>query len=91
MINMILQGDYEALDFGLFSKGYIFFILIGLVIQIGIIVWVVKDAKSRGIDPTLWGILTCFFGWISCLIYLVTRKGKTKMEQQPVYDSSATG
>ncbi len=72
---MILE---EALDFGLFSKGYIFYIIIVvLVIRIGMIVWMVKDAKSRGINPTLWGVLIGLLGWIGCLIYFVSRERNT--------------
>lgn len=53
------------------------FILAFIIITLYIIVWIAKDANSRGENGTLWGIVVFFLGLIGILIYFITRpKGK---------------
>jgi len=45
--------------------------LISLIIYIWLIVWTVKDAKSRGGNALLWGIIVFLFNIIGFIIYLL--------------------
>ena len=47
--------------------------LLGLAVSIYIMVWVYKDAKSRGTEPILWLVLVFFTGLIGLLIYYFVR------------------
>jgi len=47
---------------------------IWFIIGILICIWVYKDAKSRGMSPVLWLLITLFLGIIGLIIYLVIRK-----------------
>jgi hypothetical protein len=49
-------------------------ILIGLGIKIFIILFIVSDAKKRGMDPTIWVILEIFVGLIGLIVYLCVRE-----------------
>jgi len=55
--------------------GSILFVLIAIfVINIAILVWVVKDAKARGMgSPLGWLILTLILGPIGLIIYIFAR------------------
>ena len=59
---------------------YAFMIIAGLVINIAILVWVARDAKSRAMDSSvIWMILVFFTGLIGLLIYILSRpKGELK-------------
>jgi len=46
------------------------------IIAILIMVWVYKDAESRGMSGVLWLIIVFFLSWIGLIIYLVVRKPK---------------
>ncbi len=58
-----------------------FALLLGIAIKIFIIVFIVKDCKKRGIDPTMWVILEIFFGLIGLIVYLCVREGQTQNRQ----------
>ena len=49
-------------------------ILIGLGIKIWIILFIIKDAKRRGMDPTVWVILEIFVGLVGLIVYLCVRE-----------------
>jgi hypothetical protein len=49
-------------------------ILIGIGIKIWIILFIVKDAKRRGMDPTLWVLLEIFVGLVGLIVYLCVRE-----------------
>jgi hypothetical protein len=48
--------------------------LIGIGIKIWIILFMVSDARKRGMDPTLYVILEIFVGIIGLIIYLCSRE-----------------
>jgi hypothetical protein len=48
--------------------------LIGIALLIWIILFTVKDAKKRGMDPTIWVVLEIFLGLIGFIIYLCVRE-----------------
>src|ERR1019366_4926957 len=51
-----------------------FFIIALIALNIALLIWVARDAKSRGMDSAvLWMILVMFTGIISLLIYLFSR------------------
>lgn len=45
--------------------------LLLLIVYICLIVWTVKDAKSRGGNAILWGLIVFFFPLIGFIIYLL--------------------
>jgi hypothetical protein len=47
--------------------------VLGLAINIGILFWVAKDAKSRGMDGAMWIFLILFTGILGLAIYLFAR------------------
>jgi len=57
----------------------VFFIVffVGLIVlSICLLIWVAKDAKSRGVDnPVIWMILVFCTGLLGLIIYLATRPG----------------
>jgi preprotein translocase subunit SecG len=55
--------------------GFLTFLVIGLfVLSIVLLVWVARDAKSRGVDnPILWMVLVFFTNVIGLVIYLSAR------------------
>jgi putative component of membrane protein insertase Oxa1/YidC/SpoIIIJ protein YidD len=57
------------------SMGFVTFLIIGaFVLSIVLLVWVAKDAKSRGVDsPILWMVLVFCTNVIGLVIYLSTR------------------
>ena len=62
-----------AACFGCF--GFFGFILIAIfALHIALLVWVARDAKSRGMDSAiLWMVLVMLTGLIGLIIYLLTR------------------
>ena len=51
--------------------------LVVLVINVAILVWVIKDAQSRGASAGAWVVIVLLFGFLGLLAYLVARpKGK---------------
>ena len=56
--------------------GVLVFFIGLIVLNIILLVWVAKDAKSRGMDnPILWMILVFFTGLLGLIIYLLARTG----------------
>jgi hypothetical protein len=43
------------------------------VLNVAILFWVAKDARSRGIDGAMWLLLIFFFGFLGLAIYLYSR------------------
>lgn len=60
-----------------------FFGLLVLVFWIWIIVWVYKDARKRGLEGVLWGLLVFFLHWIGLIIYLLVRSGRPVIPAAP--------
>lgn len=53
---------------------FIFVILAIVALNIALLVWVARDAKSRGMDSAvLWMILVMFTGLIGLIIYILSR------------------
>ena len=47
--------------------------IVGLVIYVAVIVFIVKDANRRGMEPTIYVVLTCCCGLlIGGIVYLIT-------------------
>lgn len=54
--------------------GFLFIVIAFFVINIAILVWVVKDAKARGMgSPIGWLVLVFFTGIIGLIIYFFAR------------------
>lgn len=52
----------------------IFLIVACIAINVAILVWVARDAKSRGMDSSaLWMLLVMFTGFIGLIIYIFSR------------------
>ena len=45
-----------------------------LAINIGITVWVYRDAQNRGMEATLWLLVVLVGGCIGCIVYLIISK-----------------
>lgn len=65
----------------LFGFTIFFFIILfaAIYFAIGIIlcVWVYRDARSRGMDGTLWVIIVLIANILGLIVYLVVRKDRT--------------
>jgi len=47
-----------------------------LIVNLALVAWVVMDARRRGANAVLWGIVVLFLGIIGLVIYVVAgRKG----------------
>lgn len=55
--------------------GFVGFIIVSIVVlNVALLVWVARDAKSRGMDSAfLWMVLVMFTGLIGLVIYLFAR------------------
>jgi hypothetical protein len=83
--DLILSNQYDDQDFGpegcaagTCCGGSILLLIIipivWFVINILLLVWVTKDAKTRGMDnPAIWLFLVLFFGFIPFIIYFFAR------------------
>ena len=49
--------------------------LLYLAVAIWILVWVYKDAESRGLNGALWAILVFFLHLVGLIVYLLVRSG----------------
>jgi hypothetical protein len=49
-------------------------VMIGIGIKVFIIIFIVSDARKRGMDPTLYVILEVFLGLIGLIVYLCSRE-----------------
>jgi len=78
---MILQyGDLGSI-FGM----YIFFMVVVLAINIGITVWVYRDAQNRGMEATLWLLVVLVGGCVGCIVYLIISKDYPSRESAEWY------
>jgi hypothetical protein len=53
--------------------GCVTIVLVFLIINIAILVWVVRDAQSRGASAGAWLVIVLLFGVLGLLAYLVAR------------------
>jgi len=61
---------------GFFCGSWVLIVIIGTVLNIALLVWVAKDAKSRGMGGAVgWMFLTFFLGLLGLIIYLFSRPG----------------
>ncbi len=82
VLSLLAQGnnpnDAQAAAGCAACGGGLFFILVliiaGIALNIALLVWVARDAKSRGMDSSmLWMVLVMFTGLIGLVIYLFSR------------------
>lgn len=53
---------------------FLFLLVAAIVVNVAILVWVARDAKSRGMDSAvIWMLLVFFTGIIGLVIYLFSR------------------
>ena len=52
-----------------------FFALLYLAVAVWILVWVYKDAQSRGMNAVLWAVLVFFLHLVGLVVYLLVRSG----------------
>ncbi len=56
------------------SSFILFFVVIAVVVNIAMLVWVARDAKSRGMDgAAIWMIFTFLAGPVGLIIYIFSR------------------
>ena len=69
------RGDAAAPAAACGCLGFLGFIIIAVIaLNIALLVWVARDAKSRGMDSAiLWMILVMVTGIIGLIIYLLAR------------------
>lgn len=83
---MLFQYDY---DFSISTSGLIFSTIITIIVAYII----AKDARSRGIEPTGYVILTCCCGWcIGGVVYLIVRSSHPPLAPiggEPGFSSSS--
>ncbi len=58
-------------DPGAYFAGYIVFIVVVLAINIGISVWVYRDANKNGMDATIWLLVVIVGGCVGVIVYLI--------------------
>ncbi len=58
-------------DPGAFLAGYFFFAIIVLAINIGIAVWVYRDAEKNGMDAVIWLLIVLVGGCAGVIVYLL--------------------
>jgi hypothetical protein len=73
---LLLQRNDDASPFvACGCLGFFGFIMVGIIaLNIALLIWVARDAKSRGMDnAVVWMILVMLTGIIGLIIYLFTR------------------
>lgn len=79
-------GPWGVLNF----TSYSIISLILLVIWIFVIVWVYRDAESRGMNGVLWALLVFIGNLIGLLIYLIVRSNSVaSSKERPVTQASS--
>lgn len=54
--------------------GLLFLLVVAIALNVAMLVWVARDAKSRGMDgAVLWMVLVFFTSFIGLIIYLFAR------------------
>ena len=80
-------SQYVDLDFAMFLPT-----IIGLILNIGLAVYIAKDAQKRGMEPTMYVVLTCCCGClIGGVVYLISASNnpvQTGDFQQPSLGSN---
>ena len=61
-------------DLGFVFGAYLFFMVFVLAIDVGIAVWVYRDAQSRGMDATIWLLVVILGGCVGCIVYIIISK-----------------
>ena len=78
----VIGRTVERIVFLPFFFLIIIFTLIFFAIGIIFCIWVYRDAKSRGMDGTLWVLIVFIANFIGLIIYLFVREDK-RMEVTP--------
>lgn len=58
------------------------FVLIWFIVGILILIWVYKDAESRGMDGLMWALIVFFLNIIGLILYLVARESRAPAFQR---------
>jgi hypothetical protein len=61
-------------DFEYFIGVFIFFIVVVLAIDVGIAIWVYRDAQNRDMDAIIWLLVVIVGGCLGCIVYLIISK-----------------
>ncbi len=61
-------------DLNSFVGFYFFFMIVVLAINVGIVIWVYRDAESRGMDATIWLLVVLLGGCVGCIVYIIISK-----------------
>jgi len=77
-VNLEVMG--QSVERFVFLPFFFILIFIAIFFAIGIFlcVWVYRDAKSRGMDGTLWVIIVLIANVLGLIVYLVVREDRTK-------------
>jgi len=59
--------------------------LVGVAVWVWMLIWVYRDAKSRGKEPVLWVLIVAVLGLVGFIIYYVLRNEPERPAYQPVY------
>jgi len=65
--------------------------IVGLLINIAVAVFISKQCQKRGMEPTMFVLLTCCCGWlIGGIVYLVSASNNPPQDefQQPTFSSN---
>ena len=78
---VIAQGEW----LGFLGLGILCLLIpvVWFIISILLMIWVYRDAESRGMSGVLWLIIMLVLGIIGLIIYLVVRKDKTQGRAPP--------
>lgn len=59
--------------------------LVGAVVWVWMLIWVYRDAKSRGKEPVLWVLIVAVLGLVGFIIYYVLRNEPERPAYTPGY------
>jgi len=59
--------------------------LVGLVVWVWMLIWVYRDAKSRGKEPIIWVLIVAVLGLVGFIIYFVLRNEPERQTYAPAY------
>jgi hypothetical protein len=66
---------------GACGGGFVFVIILILVLNVALLIWVARDAKARGMDnPVMWVLAVIFLSFIGLIIYLTSRPSGNLIE-----------
>jgi hypothetical protein len=72
-------------EFLAFSVVIVILSLVGLVVWVWMLIWVYRDAKSRGKEPILWVLIVAVLGLVGFIIYYVLRNEPERPAYAPGY------